>query len=213
MKRLLFAAALLSCLLTGCAAGNTAETSSASADTAPTACEPVEYKTVTPPKGGWSTAEIMDVTYLCDKQLTYPLSVSDLGSDFSVSGYSRLGVGHRIVPGNLNYKKKKLANVSLVKPHDEIMIYNLVLLPSTVQVEDVTPFVINGVKMNATMDECIAALGEGYSYKSDHSLMYDDRETKESLYSLFFENGRLVHLNIAFRFDIDLPLYRDNDRR
>lgn len=212
----IIAAALMGAILTGCgielaednvpeksaSAEATTETSESSAE------EAVEYKTVQPPEGGWTTKEIMSVTYFCGHQLNYPLSINDLGDDFSLSNYSRLGVKKRIVPASLKYKGEKLANATVVKPHDETMIYNVVLTPELCKVTDAEPFVINGVKMYDSFEDVKAALGEDYYYSSDNSLMYNDRETRESLYSLFFENGKLVHINVAFRFDIDLPLYQ-----
>ena len=55
----------------------------------------------------------------------------------------------------------------------------------------------------------MTALGDDYQYMDEDSLMYNDRETNESLYSLFFEDGKLVHINVDFRFEIDLPLYKN----
>ena len=109
----------------------------------------------------------------------------------------------------LSYKGDKLANATVVKPDDETMIYNIVLLPDTCEVEDTEPFVINGVKMYDSFEDVLAALGDDYRYMDEDSLMYNDRETNESLYSLFFEEGKLVHINVDFRFEIDLPLYKD----
>ena len=63
--------------------------------------------------------------------------------------------------------------------------------------------------MYDSFEDVLAALGDNYQYMSDDSLMYNDRETNESLYSLFFEDGKLVHINVTFSFEIDLPLYKD----
>ncbi len=176
-----------------------------------TATEPIGYVTITPPEGGWTTEEIMNVTYFCDCRLNYPLSMEYLGGDFSLSNYSKFFVKNQLVPATLNYKGEYLANATVVKPHDETMIYNIVLFPETCQnIRDVEPFVINGIKMYDSFEDVISALGEDNCYKSESSLMYRDRETNEDLYSLFFENGQLVHININFRFEIDLPLYQRN---
>ncbi|MDE6781838.1 MAG: hypothetical protein K2J40_10320 [Ruminococcus sp.] len=173
----------------------------------------IAYDTVDPPENGWTTEEIMNVTYLCDKKLEYPLSLEFLGDDFSLSHYVKSASENRLVPARLEYKNKYLANATVVKPHDETMIYNIVLLPDTCKVEDVEPFVINGVKMYDSFDDVIKALGNGYQYITDDSVLYNDRETNESLYSLFFEDGKLVHINVGFRFDIDLPLYENLQKR
>lgn len=172
--------------------------------------EAAVYETIAPPEGGWTTEEIMSVTYLCDQRLSYPLSMEALGEDFSLSNYSKSMVKIKLTPGTLSYKGQSLANATVIKPHDEMMIYNIVILPTSCEVTEAEPFVINGVKMGASMEETIDALGEDYWYKSEDGLLYNDRETGESLYSLFFENDQLVHINVAFRFDIDLPLYQNN---
>lgn len=171
--------------------------------------EVISYNTVEPPEGGWTTEEIMNVTYLCDKKLEYPLSLEFLGDDFSLSHYVKSASENRIVPARLKYKNKYLANAGVVKPHDETMIYDIVLFPDTCKVENVEPFVINGVKMYDSFEDVLTALGDDYYYmKENESILYNDRETDESLYSLFFENGKLVHINVDFSFDIDLPLYK-----
>lgn len=171
--------------------------------------EVISYNTVEPPEGGWTTEEIMNVTYLCDKKLEYPLSLEYLGDDFSLSRYVKSASENRIVPARLEYKNKYLANATVVKPHDETMIYNIVLFPDTCKVENVEPFVINGVKMYDSFEDVLTALGDDYYYMEENeSILYNDRETDESLYSLFFEDGKLVHINVDFRFEIDLPLYK-----
>ena len=172
--------------------------------------EVISYKTVEPPEGGWTTEEIMNVTYFCDKKLSYPLSLDVLGDDFSLSRYSRSLAKKRLVPAALKYNGKYFANATIVKPHDETMIYNIVLFPDICKVENVVPFVINGIKMYDSFEDVLTALGDDYRYmKENDSISYNDRETNESLYSLFFEDGKLVHINVAFRFEIDLPLYKN----
>lgn len=172
--------------------------------------EVISYEIVEPPEGGWTTEEIMNVTYFCDKKLSYPLSLDALGDDFSLSHYSRFHAKKRLVPATLRYNGKRFANATVVKPHDETMIYNIVLFPDVCKVEDVEPFVINGVKMYDSFEDVVAALGDEYFYMNENeSILYNDRETNESLYSLFFEDGKLVHINVDFRFEIDLPLYKN----
>lgn len=123
--------------------------------------------------------------------------------------YSKSRSKHIITPALLNYKGMSLTNASVIRPRDETMIYTIVLFPDICEVKDIEPFVINGVKMYDSFEDVLTALGDDYFYMTDDSLLYNDRETNESLYSLSFEDGRLVHININFRFEIDLPLYRD----
>lgn len=179
----------------------------AATDAAAAEAEALVYETIPPPEGGWTTEELMSVTYFCDHRLTYPLTMEALGEDFSLTDYSMTMAKNRLTPASLNYKGSRLANATVVKPHDDMMIYNVVILPSSCEVEGIDSFVINGVPMGAGMEETLAALGEDYWYKTEDSLLYFDRETGEDLYSLFFENDQLVHINVAFRFEIDLPLY------
>ncbi len=187
------------------------EINSASADSEQDETKVMEYETVPPPEGGWTTQEIMNVTYLCDHRLSYPLSMEYLGENFSLSRYSGWSAKKRLIPVSLNYKGGYLANATVVKPHENIMIYNIVLFPETCQnIRDVEPFVINGIKMYDSYDAVLSALGEDNCYKNETGITYRDRETNETLYSLFFENGQLVHINVDFRFDIDLPLYQRN---
>ena len=43
-----------------------------------------KHKTMETPDDGWTMKELLSVTYLCDNQLSYPLTVESLGKDFSV---------------------------------------------------------------------------------------------------------------------------------
>ena len=172
-----------------------------------------EHKTIAPPEGGWTAKEIVDVTYFCGHQLTLPLSMDDLGENFSLGNYDRIGSKKRLVPAELCYKGRQLANATVVKVDGKRMVYNIVLFPEICKVENVEPFVINGIRMYDTMEDVEAALGTDYQYRSDDALLYNDRETNEGLYSLFFEDGKLVHLNLSFRFDIDLPLYKKYEEK
>ena len=214
---MLLAAVMLISALPGCGSkvssdGSVPEAESSAAEEADPVkstdevTEDTEYVTVPVPEGGWTTEEIMDVTYLCGRRLVHPLSMDDLGEGFSLKNYDRIASKERLVPASLCYKGKQLANATVVKVNGKRMIYNVVLFPDVCKVTYTEPFIINGVGMYDTMEEVEAALGEPY-YKDDDSLMYNDRETGESLYSLFFEDGKLVHINVDFRFDIDLPLY------
>lgn len=214
-KALILIVCSLMLIVSGC--GNTERSSEISETSSSSAAEAVSneetvYETVAPPEGGWTTEEIMNVTYFCGHRLSYPLSLDELGDDFSLAKYSRSAARKRLVPATLRYKGKSLGNATTVTVDNKRMIYNLVLFPEVCEVTEVEPFVINGIKMYDTIEEVEAALGEPY-YKSEESLMYNDRETNQSLYSFFFEDGKLVHFNNDFRFEIDLPLYRKMKER
>lgn len=168
----------------------------------------VDYATAAPPEDGWTTRELMSMTYLCGQRLTWPQSVEGLGDAFEVTGYSRFLSRSRLVPGQLCYRGTPLANVTVVRPKKETMLYTFVLTPQLCEVTEIEPFVINGVQMYDTMDDVAAALGEP-DYRSEDAMRYDDRETGEDLYWFFFEDGELIHVLLELRFDIDLPLYRD----
>lgn len=196
--------AVLLLALTGCHAGNAR---AAKAPTDPP--EPVEYVVVESPKGGWTTRELMSVTYFCDQRLHYPLAVKDLGEDFTLKG-STLFSEFRPVPVQLYFRDQRFANTTVLKHNGKMMIYNAVLTPQLCEVEDTEPFVINGVKMYDSYDDVIAALGDDYRFKSDTGIHYNDRETGEDLCSLFFEDGKLVHFNYSLRFDTGLQGSKDN---
>lgn len=183
------------------------DTADITASTSAEQSKPVEYKTTEPPEGGWTTEEIMSVTYLCDRQLSFPLSLDSLGEGFRLTDYSRFMALAKLTPASLLYKGKKLANATVINYKNQMMIYNIVTFTDICEVTEAEPFVINGVKFGDSYDDVLAALGEDTQYTSDFSISYSDRETGESLYHFFFEDGKLDHINIALRFEIDLPLY------
>lgn len=169
--------------------------------------ESIEYKTTEPPEGGWTTEEIMSVTYLCGRKMSYPLSLDSLGEGFRLTNYSRFLALGKLTPASLLYKGQQLANATVINYENEMMIYNIVTFTDICEVEGIEPFVINGVTFGDSYEDVLAALGEDTQYTSDFSISYSDRETGESLYHFFFENGKLDHININLRFEIDLPLY------
>ena len=162
-----------------------------------------------PPENGWSYAELAAVTELAGHTASIPLSVSALGGDFELKDIDTEWAKIKLMPGSLYYRGKRLTSVTAVQPHDEMLIYCIVLIEDQCEVTETEPISVNGVRLGDSMETAIAALGKPY-YQSDNSLMYNDRETNNSIISLFFENGRLNHYLIDLRFDIDLPLYRDH---
>lgn len=204
---------ILDLLLSGCGDAGESQQHESEPQVQSAASSATKYRVIDPPADGWTTEEIMSVTYFCGHDLNYPLTMEHLGKDFSLSGYMLPFAKQRLVPVQLSYCGESLANATAVQPHDDIMIYNIVLFPETCKVTDTEPFVINGIRMYDSKEQVKTALGDAYYYESEDSLLYNDRETGESLYSLFFEDNRLVHLNISFRFEIDLPAYRNRKDR
>lgn len=70
---------MLMCSATGCRADN-----NSSVDSKAEQSQSIEYETIKPPEDGWTIEELMSVTYVCGKQLTYPLTMNSFGNKVEI---------------------------------------------------------------------------------------------------------------------------------
>lgn len=70
---------MLMCSATGCGADN-----NSSIDSKTEQSKSIEYETIKPPEDGWTIEELMSVTYVCGKQLTYPLTMNSFGNKVEI---------------------------------------------------------------------------------------------------------------------------------
>lgn len=173
MKRKIFALLLCSMMLSGIISGcgtdeSAADTPSSSStvegttETSATQVSETEYKTIQPPEGGWTLAELNKVLYINGKNAELPFTLNELGSDFE--------------PGeDFESDKETGETESLLKYNDEIVggiafvtdgssdPYNVPLTlfaikPYKTTIESL--LVINGVRINDSYDELIKKMGQ-----------------------------------------------------
>ena len=51
------------------------------------------YKTIKPPADGWTIEELLSVTYVCGKQLSYPLTADSFGEELHIDEESKRVTG------------------------------------------------------------------------------------------------------------------------
>lgn len=153
--------------------------------------EPVpeeQQKTVAPPEGGWTAEELMSVTYFDGIELCYPLTLRDLGSEYSCSTYT-VGANE----GRPEYVLMK-ENGAVY----EEATYGYILFES--EGRDINAdskisylfsvhFNINGISMNTPAAEIEKALGapDSITVTEDNisCYLYTDRETGKELMKLY----------------------------
>lgn len=149
-----------------------------------------DYETITPPEDGWTIEELLNVTYLCGKQLSYPLTCEALGDDFTVETQEVTKIKNRVVThtnykgeyfspcifeedsnGELNFEKFKSVSFSLPEKTDTF------------------DFVINGFGFDNTQDEIESALGapDKFDEIANVYYYYDKTIDKERLEIFFID--------------------------
>ena len=179
MKRKIFSLFLCSMVLTGGLVGcgtDTATTdislsSSTVEETTEAATIQVtetEYKTMEPPEDGWTIEELMSVTYLCGKQLTYPLTMNSFGNKVEIfedtlkvqnakdtpSVMAELCSENEFV-GAAFFNRDSVDDVSGDTPINTISFDT----HSDFFEKNGSPIILNGVSFGDTKEELIDALG------------------------------------------------------
>lgn len=94
---LLICTSIISCCLSGC--GNDVSQNaenSISTDYVSESNKIVDIKTVEPPENGWTMESILNATYICGKQLCYPLRLSDLGDNFHIDDSEKTEISQKV---------------------------------------------------------------------------------------------------------------------
>ncbi len=192
MKKRIFSlfvcAALLMCSTVGCGKGE------GSAG---------EYKTMEPPEDGWTIEELLSVTYLCDTQLSYPLTLESLGEDFSLNAdeMSYRETEKSVIAGLLyngnscatiwQMSTNKFSEITNDMPIDAIEINSF-----STGIEQ--PVVINGITFQADAEQVTAAFGEPDEVYDDNSIFiyYFNNDESKTL-EFTFNSGALIDVQFS----------------
>lgn len=197
MKKRIFSlfvcAALLMCSAVGCGK----EESSAGDSSA------AEYQTMEPPEDGWTIEELLSVTYLCDTQLSYPLTLASLGDNFSLNAdeMSYRETEKSVIAGLLyngntcatiwQMSTNKFSEITNDMPIDAIEINSF-----STGIEQ--PVVINGITFQADAEEVTAAFGEPDEVYDDDSIVtyYLNHDESKTL-AFTFDSGALIDVQFS----------------
>ena len=151
------------------------------------------------PEYGWTMDELLSVTYLCGKQLSYPLTVDDLGEEFTLDT-DVLNLTDRFVT-NTNYKGQFMAPCIFGEENNtEQDLKNFrsfnVAMPENAEGFS---FSINGAGFESSKEEVIKALGLPDDQNPDaEMLFYYDRVDKKSKLSIMFNNDKPLEFSFSF---------------
>ena len=143
--------------------------------------------------------ELLGVTYLCGKQLSYPLTVDDLGEEFTIDT-DVLNLTDRFVT-NTNYKGQFMAPCIFGEENNtEQDLKNFrsfnVAMPENAEGFS---FSINGAGFESSKEEVIKALGLPDDQNPDaEMLFYYDREDEKSKLSIMFNNDKPLEFSFSF---------------
>ena len=179
MKRRIFSLFLCSVMVSGVVSGcytdkSTADTSLSSStvgettEAATAQVTETEYKTMEPPEDGWTIEELMSVTYICGKQLTYPLTMNSFGNKVEIfedtlkvhnakdtpSVMAELCSENEFV-GAAFFNRDSVDDVSGDTPINTISFDT----HSDFFEKNGSPIILNGVSFGDTKEELIDALG------------------------------------------------------
>ena len=180
----------LSCL-TGCGSSNPENFSSPDSVQQSSG---TDFKTMKRPEGGWTIEDILSVTYLCGKQLSYPLTFESLGEGFSIGDAYPSGVAE-VLTVDLNYDDKKIGSMIYTGINDikdwnsELSICDIVIRGQSGEIDD--PIVLNGIHMGDNKESLIEALGKQDEINDIGNLVYKLND-KESRLSITINNENVI---------------------
>lgn len=200
MKRifisLLICTSVTSCCLSGCGndvsqnAENSISTNSVSESN-----KIVDIKTVEPPENGWTIESILNATYICGKQLCYPLRLSDLGGDFHVDDSEKTEFSEKV-------------NVEL--KHDEENICSVMYSQSAVVdgyqnaeicmlgfcelfTDEPNSISVNGITLGSSLSDVEEKIGSPDNNNKSYVYTYKSSESDKLLLSFSFDVNEQVN--------------------
>lgn len=134
------------------------------------------------PAAGWNTSALLEVSSLGGEMLSYPLSASVLGSDFSLDKKNQSVSENGTICVPLSYKDKKLGtllfpeNTRKIKSSTECCGISVTLREG----QPDEPITVNGIGFGDKKDDVIKALGEPDT-DNDDTLIYNSEHGGERL--------------------------------
>lgn len=199
MKRKIFSLFLCSMILSGAVSG--CDTNKATADTSPSLStveetteaataqvSETEYKTMEPPEDGWTIEELMSVTYVCGKQLTYPLTMEYLGEDFSIDEtseiFSKSSDGFPLL-----YKNKSIGLVGFEKNSENSSDYDnitTIMFNTNVSSSALDCIVVNGISLGSINTDVKSMIGTPCDKSTDGRYAYTIQNGDDKFLDIIF---------------------------
>lgn len=160
-----------------------------------------EQTVIAPPENGWTAEELAKVSYFDGVQLSYPITLRNLGSAYGISdvlnnvdGDTGYYIGNSIMSWQTVAYIRFSDNAAEISPDTEITDF----LPYTEYLS------VNGIKVGADKDAVISALGEpdsidDTSYDVVSVYTYLDRNTGRTILEInvIKENGCVTVISLG----------------
>lgn len=139
-----------------------------------------DYKTMKPPEGGWTIEDILSVTYLCGRQLSYPLTFELLGEGFSIgesapSGYAETIAIYLLFDGKSAGKMRYVGIDDISKWNTELPICDLMF--GGIRYEADMSLTVNGVELGDSKKKLIEALGQPDEFSETGDYVYKMKDS------------------------------------
>ncbi len=198
---ILLCSAMSVCCFTGCSNEETDTDASVSISEQN---DNTNYKTIKPPADGWTIEELLSVTYVCGKQLSYPLTVDSFGDELHIDEESKRVTGsdgEHIVNADLMYGSKYVGVVfwaadMIEDVTDSTPIKTLTLYVNDDDENDVS-FSVNGASYGDRKDEVLKAFGASAVDSSEyHCINCITREDIDQKVTASYNNDIFTALTI-----------------
>lgn len=209
MKRKIFSVLLCATMLMCSAAGCKSDKSS-SVDSTVEQSQSIKYETIEPPEGGWTIEELMSVTYVCGKQLTYPLTMNSFGNKVEIFEDTLKVQNAKDTPsvmaelcsdnefmGAAFFNRGSVDDVSGDTPINTISFDT----HSDFFEKNGSPIILNGVSFGDTKEELIDALGSKAKINDEtYTITYIFNEIQDLKFIASYDDqgcfGRITFYNL-----------------
>lgn len=170
----------------------------------------IEYETIKPPENGWTIEELMSVTYVCGKQLTYPLTMNSFGNKVEIFEDTLKVQNAKETPsvmaelcsdnefmGAAFFNRGSVDDVSGDTPINTISFDT----HSDFFKKNGSPIILNGVSFGDTKEELIDALGSKAKINEEtYTITYIFNEIQDLKFIASYDDqgrfGRITFYNL-----------------
>lgn len=180
---------MLMCSATGCGADN-----NSSIDSKAEQSQSIEYETINPPENGWTIESILNATYICGKQLCYPLRLSDLGGDFHVDDSEKTEFSQK-VNVELKHNEENICSVMYFQSdvEDDYQNAEICMLGfCEFYTDNPSSISINGITLGSCVSDVEEKIGSPNNDKS-YYYTYKSSENDKLLLSFSFDANEKVN--------------------
>lgn len=195
MKRKLLSIILCSLIPAGSVCGCGRDESTVDTSPSSSSVEETGYKTMEPPENGWTIESILNATYICGKQLCYPLRLSDLGGDFHVDDSEKTEFSEK-VNVELKHGEENICNAMYFQSDVEDGYQNAEICMlgfCELFTDEPNSISVNGITLGSSLSDVEEKLGDPDKKNKSYVYIYRSSESGNPLLSFSFDVNEQVN--------------------